>query len=35
MGGLNAVVAWLLEQGVIREHQVPHYRLPAIAEAHS
>jgi len=29
MGGLNAVVAWLLEHGVIREHQVPHYRLPA------
>lgn len=29
VGDLNAVIAWLLDAGVIREHQIPHYRLPA------
>lgn len=28
LGGLDAVYAWLLEKGVVKEAQVPHYRLP-------
>ena len=28
VGGLNEFYAWLLHHGVVREHQVPHYRLP-------
>lgn len=28
VGGLDAVIAWLLERGFIREHQVPAYRVP-------
>lgn len=28
-GGLNDLYAWLLQHQVVREHQVPYYRLPS------
>lgn len=29
VGGLDAVIAWLLGRGYLKQSQVPHYRLPA------
>lgn len=29
MGGLDDVIGWLLERGIVTDRQVPHYRLPA------
>lgn len=29
VGGLDAVLAWMLVRGVVTESSVPHYRLPA------
>lgn len=29
VGGLNAVIAWLMAEGFLKADQVPHYRLPA------
>jgi hypothetical protein len=29
VGGLDAVIAWLVERGYIRAESVPHYRQPA------
>ena len=29
VGGLNAVIAWMVQNGVITDRQVPHYRLSA------
>jgi hypothetical protein len=31
VGGINDVIAWLIEHGIVRAYQVPHYRLPAAA----
>lgn len=31
VGGLDAVIAWLIREGYVRMDQVPHYRLPAAA----
>lgn len=28
VGGVDAVIAWLIERGYIDKHAVPHYRLP-------
>lgn len=31
VGGIDAVIAWLVDRGYLRTGQVPHYRLPAAA----
>ena len=36
VGDLDAVIAWLLDEGYLRSDQIPHYRLPAtMREAHT
>lgn len=32
VGGLDDVIAWLLSAGLINASQVPHYRLPQVAQ---